>query len=284
MTCFLQAIRTRYQFLPYLYTLFWMSSVSGMPIMRPLWLEFPADEHTFTTDDTFLLGANLLIKPVSSSKQQTTSVYLPGVGPWYELHTGVPSPLGSSTSTGGGRTLSGVATPLSHIPVYQRGGSIIPKKERARRSSALMVNDPYTLLIALDADHTARGELYIDDNTSFDYATKQAFITRNFQFANGKLTATALGGGMSSAIAVPTPAPDSFRPTATIERVVVLGLDTKITAVSMLVAGNPNPISLVFEQSVANPSTFDSAQPIVSRIVVRKPDVPIGADFTITFS
>ena len=36
------------------------------------------------------------------------------------------------------------------IPVYQRGGTIIPKKERIRRSSALMANDPITLIIALD--------------------------------------------------------------------------------------------------------------------------------------
>lgn len=41
-------------------------------------------------------------------------------------------------------------SPLGKIPVLQRGGSIVPRKERARRSSSLMVRDPYTLVVALD--------------------------------------------------------------------------------------------------------------------------------------
>ena len=47
--------------------------------------------------------------------------------------------------------------------VYQRGGTIIPKKERVRRSSALMRHDPYTLVVALDRAGRATGTLYIDD-------------------------------------------------------------------------------------------------------------------------
>ena len=39
---------------------------------------------------------------------------------------------------------------ILQIPVYQRGGTIIPKKERIRRSSSLTHNDPYTLIVALD--------------------------------------------------------------------------------------------------------------------------------------
>lgn len=38
------------------------------------------------------------------------------------------------------------------IPVFQRGGSIIPRKMRIRRSSALMVHDPFTLIVCLDAE------------------------------------------------------------------------------------------------------------------------------------
>ena len=46
--------------------------------------------------------------------------------------------------------------------MYQRGGTIIPKKERVRRSSALMRHDPYTLVVALDRAGRASGTLYID--------------------------------------------------------------------------------------------------------------------------
>jgi hypothetical protein len=39
----------------------------------------------------------------------------------------------------------------------------IAQQMRLRRSSSLMVNDPYTLIIALDSNLTATGSLYLDD-------------------------------------------------------------------------------------------------------------------------
>lgn len=55
------------------------------------------------------------------------------------------------------------------IPVYQRGGTIISKKERIRRAATLMHNDPYTLIVCLDRGQYADGTLYIDDEKSFEY-------------------------------------------------------------------------------------------------------------------
>jgi hypothetical protein len=53
--------------------------------------------------------------------------------------------------------------------VFQRGGSIIPRWERQRRSSSLMLGDPLTLHVALDAGFQARGMLYLDDGLSYGY-------------------------------------------------------------------------------------------------------------------
>ncbi len=47
---------------------------------------------------------------------------------------------------------------------------------------------------------------------------------------------------------------------------------------------NGQSSALVFEQSLADASTYSSASPIVNRLVVRKPDVPIGTDFSIQFA
>lgn len=38
------------------------------------------------------------------------------------------------------------------MPVFQRGGTIVPRKDRPRRSSVLTHNDPYTLVIALNSE------------------------------------------------------------------------------------------------------------------------------------
>ena len=49
-------IRTRYSFLPYWYTLFYQAYKDGVPVMRPLWVEYPEDKETFGLDDQFLVG------------------------------------------------------------------------------------------------------------------------------------------------------------------------------------------------------------------------------------
>jgi alpha 1,3-glucosidase len=69
---------------------------------------------------------------------------------------------------------------MNKIPVYQRGGSIIPRKLRIRRSSALGVHDPFTLTAALDAHEHAAGRLYVDDYHTLEH-TKGAFLLLNFE-------------------------------------------------------------------------------------------------------
>lgn len=71
-----------------------------------------------------------------------TSVYLPGKQSWYDLKTG--------TVYKGGVTHKLEVTEES-IPVFQRGGTILTRKDRFRRSSTQMTNDPYTL-VCIHAD------------------------------------------------------------------------------------------------------------------------------------
>ena len=55
------AIRQRYILLPYIYTLFRHANTSGLPVMRPLWFDFPEERATFAVDDEFMLGPGLLV-------------------------------------------------------------------------------------------------------------------------------------------------------------------------------------------------------------------------------
>ncbi len=71
--------------------------------------------------------------------------------------------------------------------MFQRGGTIVPTKERIRRSSILMRRDPYTLFVALDENGQASGKLYTDDNESFEYREGE-FILCQLEYKNGRLT------------------------------------------------------------------------------------------------
>ncbi|KAJ7295993.1 hypothetical protein O6H91_Y150800 [Diphasiastrum complanatum] len=58
------AIDTRYALLPYYYTLFKEASTTGVPVMRPLWMEFPKDASTYAMDDEFMVGQGLLVRGI----------------------------------------------------------------------------------------------------------------------------------------------------------------------------------------------------------------------------
>lgn len=50
--------------LPYYYTLFREANMSGIPVVRPLWMEFPADETTYGNDEAFMVGNSILVQGI----------------------------------------------------------------------------------------------------------------------------------------------------------------------------------------------------------------------------
>ncbi|MCA9981593.1 MAG: glycoside hydrolase family 31 protein, partial [Anaerolineales bacterium] len=88
---------------PYLHQQMQIASETGLPPMRPLFVDFPADETSWTVEDQFMLGADLLVAPVVAQGVTERRVYLPvgarWVDPWREtVHDGgqwlvVPAPL-----------------------------------------------------------------------------------------------------------------------------------------------------------------------------------------------
>ncbi len=103
-----------------------------------------------------------------------------------------------------------VPVTADRIPVYQRGGSIVPRKERVRRSSPLMHHDPVTLLVAPDSSGSASGTLYADDGHSYDYRSGKSVYVRFELTGNSRLIARQLH----------TP---GYESRSWLERVVVLG-------------------------------------------------------------
>jgi alpha-glucosidase len=77
-------------------------------------------------DDEYLFGPDLLVAPVFEPGQTARHVYLPG-GDWYDWHT--------DELAGGGRYVL-TATPMDRIPIYARGGAVIPMWPAAPASTA----------------------------------------------------------------------------------------------------------------------------------------------------
>jgi len=170
MTRMRKAAMARYALLPYWYTVFRKAGTSGMPVMRTMWMQYPALVNLYSLDDQYLIGADLLVKPVTDAGVTETRVIFPTEDTWYDVDTMKKIPLENSVDNNSHAII--VNSDIDKIPVFQRGGSIICRKLRLRRSTRMMERDPYTLYIALDSSQKANGELYMDDEHSFDYDRK----------------------------------------------------------------------------------------------------------------
>ncbi|KAK7081084.1 hypothetical protein SK128_022647, partial [Halocaridina rubra] len=143
----------RYQYLPYLYTLFHNAHMQGDSVIRPVFSMFPTDTVSLDVDDQFFWGTGIMVAPVLTQGAVQRDVYFPS-GEWYDLRTGARVTSGPTTLT--------VPAPMEYIPVYVYGGNIIPYQEPAL-STALSRQNPFGLTISLDASLSAAGELFWDD-------------------------------------------------------------------------------------------------------------------------
>jgi mannosyl-oligosaccharide alpha-1,3-glucosidase len=253
-----KAIQMRYRLLPYWYTLFWRAYTDGEPIIRPLFFEYPRDRRLFAMDDQYLLGKDLLVKPILSKAQTRTQVLLPGVEFWYDFETGFKYAPGQVE----------VTCPLDKIPVFVRGGTILPLRERRRRSSSLMQFDPLTLLIILDKKGQARGELYLDDGLTFDYQQKDSYLWKRLSYNEHKLTSKDISQGRGST---------SFNSPVVIERIIVL--------VDSQVHHSPKRIVVDGRSKGDLEFSYESASSVnqTSRIIIKKPDVKLVDNWSIHF-
>jgi alpha-glucosidase (family GH31 glycosyl hydrolase) len=149
-------LELRYRLLPYLYSAVRECSVTGMPVMRALWLHYPDDARAVACGDEYLFGRGLLVAPVVEKGATTRQVYLPKGG-WYDFWTG--------ELIQGGREISRYVS-LDIMPLYVRAGSILPLGT-VKQYAAEIVDQPLSVWIYPGADGSFL--LYEDDGTSFNY-------------------------------------------------------------------------------------------------------------------
>jgi alpha-glucosidase len=164
-------IEERYQLLPYIYTLVEELSRTGLPVVRPLFLEFPnsTDELLQPMDvsagNEFLLGPDLLVAPPPLPEQPDAySVKLPP-GNWYDYWTGekVQTGVDGKNAESDGPLIQ---PKLEILPVYVRGGAILPLQPLVQ-STEETPQGPLTLRVYPGND--CGGSLYMDDGKTLAY-------------------------------------------------------------------------------------------------------------------
>ena len=172
-------ISLRYTLLPYIYSSFREATVDGMPVMRSLAIDYTHDQNIYDPryQNEFLLGPSILVMP-EDCNTTFAKVYLPE-GEWYDAYTGEKAGENSSGNTHARGQEKIIELSPDRLPVFIRGGSIIPRQS-VTQSTSQAPSD--TLDLHIYQGHQAGNFLYYeDDGETYDYE-KGAFYQRGLHF------------------------------------------------------------------------------------------------------
>ena len=261
-------IETRYRLMSYLYTTAEEMSRTGIPIMRPLFLEFPEsskDKHPLdlNTNNEFLVGADLLVAPSPYPDMlDDYQAVLPPVG-WYDFWTGERVPqkgldaqrVGNDNVPDNDLQIS-LHPSVDTLPVFARGGSIIPIQPLVQSTDEKPAG-PLTLRVypPRRAGDACEGSLYLDDGISYAY--------QKGEFLRLKFSCELTSNGVTVKVG---PREGSFAPWW--------------TQLSIEVYGAAKPAASVSTAAGAVTASYDSEH---HRVVTVVPDDAKGAEITVSY-
>ena len=171
-----QTIQLRYKLLPFWYNEFYFSSQTGLPIMRPMFLNFEKDENCYSLKAQlqYMVGENLLVAPVVTSTDRVKKLYLPE-GKWYDWNN-------NKTVTGGQWLV--IEAPMNRIPIYIKEGGMIPMQEIQNYVGEKKIEELELLIFpSKKSEYT----FYEDDGQSYNYETGEYSLTNFALTSDGKI-------------------------------------------------------------------------------------------------
>jgi alpha-glucosidase (family GH31 glycosyl hydrolase) len=171
-------LRLREALLPYTYTLAAEANQTGLPMARPLYLDYPGQPSAYENPTEYLYGPDMLVAPVTTpGNVASTTVWFPP-GRWVDFFTGATF-TGPSTAT--------LAVPLDQMPVFVRQGGIIPEQP-----SAGGTGPPHALTTVVYPGSPGAFTLYGDAGSGLGYTKGQrteTTITTSSSASSGKTPA-----------------------------------------------------------------------------------------------
>ncbi|MCX6143687.1 MAG: DUF5110 domain-containing protein [Ignavibacteriales bacterium] len=147
--------RLRYSLIPYTYTYGRIATEQALPIVRPMYLEYPSLSKSYSTPYQYMFGKELLVAPVVDSAS-VKEVFLPP-GEWFDYFTG--------QKYSGDKSIK-EKYPLDRMPVFVKGGAVIPMQTNMQYSDQRPLD---TLIVDVYGSQAGSFNLYEDDGVSLDY-------------------------------------------------------------------------------------------------------------------
>lgn len=166
-----KSIELRYELLPYIYDLYYISYKEGLPIFRPMIMEYEKDMNLLNMREQFMLGENMLVAPVLYEGERSKTVYLPK-GSWFNYFT--------MEKLQGGKWYK-LPCELDEILVFVKEGSIIPTYNKKFRN---VKERPKNILLKVFGEN-AKGFHYNDDGHTMEYLEGK-YTYMGIEFVDGK--------------------------------------------------------------------------------------------------
>lgn len=168
------ALRQRHQMIPYLYTMNYRSYKEALPLVTPMYYDYPEEHAAYEMKNQFMFGSELIVVPITSKRiaginRAKVTAWLPD-GKWYDIYTGL--------MYDGGRVID-LYRDLKSIPVFAKAGAILPFTDEI--SGVEATKNPISLRLKVYAGANGAFELYEDDNETCAYEKDDCVKTR-FQY------------------------------------------------------------------------------------------------------
>lgn len=169
-----EALRQRHRMIPYLYTMNYRAYKDGLPLVLPMYYEYPNANEAYQVKNQFLFGTEMLVAPITSKRipglnVAEVKVWLPE-GIWHDIYTGI--------IYDGNRILN-MYRDLNSVPVLAKAGAILPFTDEINAVQA--VKNPSELRLKVYSGADGSFELYEDDNETCGYEQADCVKT-NFKY------------------------------------------------------------------------------------------------------
>ena len=202
-------LELRYRLMPYTYTLAWQAHTQGLPMMRPLVLNYGDDPRVWELGSEYLWGDDLLVAPVTRAGATRWPVYLPA-GRWYDFWT--------HEVHDGDRGID-VPAPLDRMPLLVRAGAIIPTTSPAQHDRRGVWPD---LTVMVYPSGRSSFTLYEDDGATSDYRSGRHALSELRCEAEPAAITVSAAAPQGDASLVPAGRPIAFKISAPLPRSVEL--------------------------------------------------------------
>ncbi|KAG1930730.1 maltase-glucoamylase, intestinal [Pimephales promelas] len=244
-------LNIRYNLLPYLYTLFYKANVNGETVVRPLMHEFYSDSETWAVHTQFLWGAHLLITPVLDPGVVTVEAYIPDAV-WYDFET--------ETQITERKMKVNMNLPEDKLGLHLRGGAILPV-QRPDVTTTYSRRHPMGLIIALDDNQAASGELFWDDGDSRDTVSSGSHIHYQFSVNEGVLSMHVAHNGYTD--------PNNLK----FENITVMGVKSEPILVLVTEGSTSNPL-------LSSQIQYNSTKQVM---YLRNLELELGKNYTVSW-